>query len=121
VPWTISSNDTTLDSSLQLYINPTSNSFDQIGFYSSSNSSTTLPTGAVTTGFSLFGSALSYQDSAGSLEMQFSAMQTNTTDVWRLMWNAGGQGGVTVDGFAITPVTLKTSPPAVLDVTSETV
>lgn len=134
IPWTVSSNDSTITDSLTLYIVPTSGSFTQVGFYESSNSSTyhaftdlalqtqltlsspgsTLPTGAVTTGFTLFGASLAYQATDGSLELQFWAQATNTTGVWELIWNAGGEGGESVDGLAITPVTLKTMAPIVL-------
>lgn len=132
IPWTVSSNDSTITDSPTLYIVPTSGSFTQVGFYDSSSSSTyhafpyptlqltllspgsTLPTGAVTTGFTLFGTSLAYQATDGSFELQFWGQATNTTGVWELIWNAGGEGGVSVDGLAITPVTLKTMAPIVL-------
>jgi hypothetical protein len=67
----------------------------------------------VTTGFTLFGRALAYQSTDGPFELQFWARATNTTGVWELFWNAGGEGGESVDGLAITPVTLKTVAPII--------
>jgi hypothetical protein len=96
-----------------LYIVPTNNTFTQVGFYSSSNSSS-LPTGGVTTGFILFGNYLSYIASDGTMEQQFWAQATDINGTWKLMWNAGGEGGVTADGYMITPVSIKTSAPLVI-------
>lgn len=54
VPWTIESNSTTstFNQTLELYIIPTSGSYEQVGFVSTNG---TAPTGAVTTGFAWFG------------------------------------------------------------------
>ena len=109
----MTSADSAFSATPALYIVPTNNTFTQVGFYTSSNSSS-LPTGGVTTGFELFGTALSYITSDGTLEQQFWAEATDASDTWKLMWNAGGEGGVTVDGYAITPVTVKTTAPLVI-------
>lgn len=109
----MTSADSAFSATPALYIVPTNNTFTQVGFYTSSNSSS-LPTGGVTTGFELFGNALSYITSDGTLEQQFWAEATDASDTWKLMWNAGGEGGVTVDGYAITPVTVKTTAPLVI-------
>lgn len=89
VPWTASSNtsawNTTSDPSL--YIVTTSGAFEQVGFVAPNG---TLPTGAVTTGFTWYGMAAAYETSAGDMEMRFWATTTNETDVWSLMWNTDG-------------------------------
>ena len=101
-----------------LYIVPTDGSFSQVGFYSSSGNSS-LPTGGTTTGFILFGNYLSYIASDGTMEQQFWAQATDTEGTWKLMWNAGGEGGITADGYTITPVIIKPRAPLVPGSTKE--
>lgn len=105
VPWTASSNtsvwNTTSDPSL--YIITTSGAFDQVGFEATNG---TLPTGAVTTGFTWYGKAAAYQTTAGDLEMQFWALTTNESDVWSLMWNT--DGAKQTGGF---PIALRSNEP----------
>ena len=100
----MTSTSSTFSSSPSLYIVPSSSSFAQAGFISS-NSST--PSGAVTTGFTFFGTDVAYAPSSSSYEMQFWAQATNTTGVWALMWN---QNGTLEDNS--TPVTVKSIAPA---------
>ncbi|RFU23840.1 hypothetical protein B7463_g12497, partial [Scytalidium lignicola] len=113
--WTVTANNSAFSTTPSLYIVPTNGSFVQAGFYSSSNSSSSLPTGGVTTGFMLFGNSLAYLASNGMMEQQFWAQATDTNGTWKLMWNAGGEGGITVDGHAIAPVNIKTTAPLVIN------
>lgn len=63
----------------------------------------------------LFGSSLSYIESDGTMEEQFWAQATDSDGIWKLIWNAGGEGGLTSQGFAITPVNIKPTAPLVID------
>lgn len=49
------------------------------------------------------------------MQQQFWAQATDTNGTWKLMWNAGGEGGVTADGYMITPVSIKIRAPLVID------
>ena len=113
--WSVASNGSVFTGTPSLYIVPTNGSFEQVGFYNSSNGTSSLPTGGVTTGFMLFGSSLSYVESDGTMEQQFWAQATDSDGIWKLMWNAGGEGGLTSDGFAITPVNIKSTAPLVIN------
>ncbi|KFY13666.1 hypothetical protein V492_03118 [Pseudogymnoascus sp. VKM F-4246] len=110
--WNVTSTNSAFSITPSLYIVPTDRTFEQVGFYSSNNSS--LPTGAVTTGFVLFGNYLSYIASDGTMQQQFWAQATDIAGTWKLMWNAGGEGGVAADGFMITPVSIKVRAPLVM-------
>jgi hypothetical protein len=91
---------------LELYIIPTNGSFAQVGFVSSTNASS-LPTGAVTTGFSWFGKNAAYDDPSGALNLFYWAEPVTETDgLWRLMWN---QAGTPTNGSV--PITLKSTAP----------
>ncbi|KAH6714083.1 hypothetical protein DL95DRAFT_449242 [Leptodontidium sp. 2 PMI_412] len=114
VAWTITANSTNASSidGMQLYITPTSGSFTQVGFVTSTN--TSLPTGAVTTGFSWFGKNAAYDDPSGAVNLFYWAEPVSDTDgLWRLMWN---QAGTPSNGSV--PVTLKNTAP--LPVTPQT-
>ncbi|KFY37259.1 hypothetical protein V494_04840 [Pseudogymnoascus sp. VKM F-4513 (FW-928)] len=110
--WNVTSTNSAFSITPSLYIVPTDRTFEQVGFYSINNSS--LPTGAVTTGFVLFGNYLSYIASDGTMQQQFWAQATDIAGTWKLMWNAGGEGGVAADGFMITPVSIKVRAPLVM-------
>ncbi|OBT58233.1 hypothetical protein VE04_01301 [Pseudogymnoascus sp. 24MN13] len=112
--WNVTSTNAAFSTTPLLYIVPTDSAFTQVGFYGSSNNSS-LPTGGVTTGFVLFGNYLSYIASDGTMQQQFWAQATDTIGTWKLMWNAGGEGGVTADGYTITPVSIKIRAPLVID------
>ena len=91
---------------MELYIIPTNGSFAQVGFVSSTNASS-LPTGAVTTGFSWFGKNAAYDDPSGALNLFYWAEPVTETDgLWRLMWN---QAGTPTNGSV--PITLKSTAP----------
>lgn len=113
-PWSVTSTNSTFSATPTFYIVPTTNSFAQAGFYSSNSSNSSLPTGGVTTGFMLFGNYLAYLASDGTLEQQFWAQATDTDGTWKLMWNSGSEGGLTAGGYAITPVSIKTTAPLVI-------
>ncbi|CZR59852.1 uncharacterized protein PAC_09746 [Phialocephala subalpina] len=110
VAWTIQPNATSnptvsFNETLDLYIVPTDDSFTQAGFASSNSSS--LPTGAVTTGFSFFGTSVAYAASESDYEMMFWANATTTEGVYALYWNAGSSSAPD-SSFA---VVVKTTPP----------
>ena len=108
VPWTITANSSTdtLNATYSMYIVPTSGSFTQVGFTSSNS---TLPTGAVTTGFSFFGTNVAYAASSSDYELQFWANATTTDGIYALYWNAVSTD-VPSGAF---PVTVKTTTPTV--------
>jgi hypothetical protein len=112
-PWTAAPNSTNTtffpSTNPVLYIIPTSGSFAQVGFVDP-NDTSTAPTGAVTTGFTFFGTNVAYVGNDSSIQLQFWAQETNTTDVWALMWNAAG-----IAEDRSIPVTLKSTPPTVLN------
>lgn len=110
VAWTIQPNTTTnpnvsFNETLDLYIVPTDGSFVQAGFASENSSS--LPTGAVTTGFAFFGTSVAYAASESDYEMMFWANETTTNGVFALYWNAGSSSAPN-SSFA---VVVKTTPP----------
>jgi len=134
--WTISPNSTTVsfNSTKSMYIVPTTGDFTQVGFSSSND---TLPTYAVTTGFTFFGTNVAYVFSLGTnipwitflkvtadpdiiryaangsnYELLFWAAATNTSGLYALYWNAAASNGNMVNGSF--PVTVKTTPPVVL-------
>lgn len=111
--WTISPNSTTVtfNETDSMYIVPTTGSITQVGFASSSD---TLPTDAVTTGFAFFGTTVAYAASDSDYQISFWASTTNTTGVWGLYWNAQAATSDLPNGSF--PVTIKTTPPTVLDV-----
>lgn len=69
------------------YIVITADAFEQAGFV---DSSATAPSGAVTTGFALYGSDIMYIDGNEYLS-QFWAEPTSSDDLYELIWNAGGE------------------------------
>jgi hypothetical protein len=91
-----------------MYIVPTDDSFTQVGFASSNSSS--LPTGAVTTGFAFFGTSVAYAESDSNYELMFWGNTTTTDGVYALYWNAGSSSAPTAS-FA---VTVKITPPVAL-------
>lgn len=92
------------DDILYLYITPTPDRFEQVGFAALSN----IPAGGVTTGFTLFGRSVAYAPSESNYQLGFWALATNTTGVYGLHWNAG----MIVEGAF--PVTIKSTPPTVV-------
>ncbi|CZR69398.1 uncharacterized protein PAC_19298 [Phialocephala subalpina] len=108
VPWTITAKSSTvvLNATYSMYIVPTSGSFTQVGFASSNS---TLPTGAVTTGFSFFGTNVAYAASSVDYELQFWANATTTDGIYALYWNAASTD-VPSGAFS---VTVKTTAPTV--------
>ncbi|KAN0108504.1 hypothetical protein V8E51_008246 [Hyaloscypha variabilis] len=109
--WTISpSNSTvTFNSTESLYIVPTTGLFTQVGF---SSSSATLPTDAVTTGFSFFGTNVAYAADESDYELMFWAAPTNSSGLYALYWDAAASTADLVNGSF--PVTIKTTAPTVL-------
>ncbi|KUJ11842.1 uncharacterized protein LY89DRAFT_738487 [Mollisia scopiformis] len=108
--WTIQPNTTTnpnvsFNETLDMYIVPTDGSFTQVGFASSNSSS--LPTGAVTTGFSFFGTNVAYVESSSNYDMMFWGNATTTDGIFALYWNDGSDDAPN-GSFA---VTVKTTPP----------
>lgn len=106
--WTIAANSSTVtfNETTVIYIVPSSGSFAQVGFSSSNDS---LPTGAVTTGFTWFGNSVAFVGNNSNFELQFWANATTEAGIYALYWNSGG----TVISGAF-PVTLKRTPPTVL-------
>ncbi|KAI5851627.1 hypothetical protein DFP73DRAFT_629058 [Morchella snyderi] len=106
--WTASPNTTDVEwsTSPYLYINPASGAFDSVGFV---NSTSDLPTGAVTSGFFFYGQSVMYQGSSGSMDAKFWAEPTSQKDLWILKWNSDG----TSQGQSI-PVVLKSTPPTTI-------
>ncbi|KAE9378162.1 hypothetical protein N431DRAFT_399624 [Stipitochalara longipes BDJ] len=109
--WTISPNSSTVtfNSTESMYIIPTTGSFTQVGFSSSTD---TLPTDAVTTGFTFFGTNVAYAASDSNYELMFWASATNTSGVYALYWNAAASTDDLINGSF--PVTVKTTAPTVL-------
>lgn len=114
-PWTISANLTNeayttapfVDDSYSLYIVPTSGSFEQVGFLSNDdNSSSTVPTNATTTGFTWYGTSVCYAASSSNYELNFWANATNTTGIFSVHWNSEG----TAQGSAF-PISIKSTFP----------
>ena len=97
-------NTTTTTTASTFYIITTVNAFSPVGFISSNE---TAPSGVETIGFTLYGSDVMFI-SGSTLEAQFWAMATNTTDEWEIMWNVNGANQ---DGSV--PVTLKTTAPTI--------
>jgi hypothetical protein len=92
-----------------MYIVPTTNSFQQVGFVDlngDSNSSSSAPDGATTTGFKWYGTTVAYTTEDSQYEMQFWAVTTNITGLYTLHWNSNGS----LHDNA-TPVTVKSTPP----------
>jgi hypothetical protein len=94
------SNSTTVGS---LYIVPDSTTYASAGFVQSN--STTNVTGAVTSGFALFGGQVVFIDDS-VYEAQFWAQTTDTDGVWSLKWNSDGSSQTDS-----TPVVIKTKAP----------
>jgi hypothetical protein len=101
----VSSNESTLSGPPELYIVTTDAAYEQVGFVSS-NDSSSAPDGAVTTGFTFFGTSVAYVDASSAYQLMFWAEETNTTDFYKLMWNANNQ----VEPNSV-PVTLKSVAP----------
>ncbi|KAI1310841.1 hypothetical protein F5Y03DRAFT_344101 [Xylaria venustula] len=96
VPWNVTlANSSTIG---HFYIMPSADESQGAGF------NTTTPTGAVTTGFIIYGSTVEYS-TATTYESQFYA-QNSSTGVYNLMWNVNSES--LDDGV---PVVLKTIAP----------
>lgn len=93
---------------LELYIVPTTGSFAQAGFVSASDNSS-APDGAVTTGFTWYGSTVAYAASDSDYQSMFWANVTEDPSVWELIWNAASTD-LPTGSF---PVTLKKTAPTV--------
>jgi hypothetical protein len=91
-----------------LYIITTSGSFSQVGFLSTND---TASAGQTTSGFTFFGTSVAYAANDSDYQMKFWATSTNTTGVWKLMWNANGN----LESNSV-PVVLKSTPPVSLTV-----
>lgn len=89
-----------------MYIINTSGSFNQVGFLALNDSAMT---GAVTSGFTWFGTNVAYAANNSNYQMQFWATPPNDTGIWRLMWNANG-----LSESNSVPVALKSTPPVTL-------
>ncbi|KAF4629955.1 hypothetical protein G7Y89_g8183 [Cudoniella acicularis] len=103
VPWPIYANSSTVtfNETLYMYILPSSGAFSQVGFATNSS----LPDGAVDTGFAWFGTSVAYAASESDYELMFWGLNTTTDGVYGLYWN----GGAITDGAF--PITLKSTPP----------
>ncbi|GAM34490.1 hypothetical protein TCE0_015r02103 [Talaromyces pinophilus] len=100
-PWNVTGNFSTT-AEREFYIVTTSGAYEQVGFVEANSS---LPSGAVKTGFMTYGAYIMYLDNSTMLS-EFWAQATNTTGVWALKWNE--------DGLSRTdsvPVSLKTMAP----------
>jgi hypothetical protein len=104
-PWTIAANSSTVsfNETIYMYLIPNSGGFTQIGFASNSS----LPDEAVTTGWAWFGTSVAYATSESDYELMCWALETDTTGVYGLYWNAG-----TITNGSV-PVTLKKTPPKI--------
>ncbi|KAK4546389.1 hypothetical protein LTR36_002066 [Oleoguttula mirabilis] len=65
----------------RLFIDQTAGAFDSAGFTTSSNTTVT------TTGFTLFGTLLVWESTAGLLESKWYATPTDQEGLWYLKWN----------------------------------
>jgi hypothetical protein len=106
VAWTIQPNSSTVsfNSTKSLFIVPTDGSFAAVGF---ADSSTTLPTGAVTTGFTFFGTNVAYAASDSDYQLMFWGANTSTSGIYALYWN---EASTSLPDGAF-PVTVKTTAP----------
>lgn len=108
-PWTAIASNSTTNSTIvngaSLYIITTPGSIAPVGFVPQGAE---VPTGAVTNGFTWFGTQAAYI-SDDQLEMQFWAVATNETGIWSLVWNADGE---LIENA--TPVNLKNTAPIIL-------
>jgi hypothetical protein len=106
VAWTIQPNSSAVsfNSTKSMYIVATTGSYAAVGF---ADSTDTLPTGAVTTGFAFFGTSVAYAASESDYEMMFWASNSSTSGVYALYWNAAATS--LPDGAF--PVTVKTTAP----------
>lgn len=84
------------------YIVTSDDAFEPSGF---ATSNTTVPDGAVTDGFIIYGSQVMY-NSGTTYEAQFWAVPQNGTDEAQIYWN---EDGASQDGAV--PVSLKTTSP----------
>lgn len=89
-----------------MFIIPTSGSSSQAGFLSSND---TADLGAVTSCFTWFGTDVAYEANTSDYQMQFWATSTDTTGVWRLLWNGNGD----LESNSV-PVVLNSSPLVIL-------
>lgn len=107
MPWTVTklkSNDT---STYDFYINTSTGSFTQAGFYNNQTDGA-LAADLSTTGFTYMGSEVAYAASESDYQEKFWARTTNATGIWQLMWNV--DGALEADSV---PITLKSfAPPA---------
>lgn len=85
-----------------MYIVPTLGSFYQVGFVATNSTNSTIPDGAVTTGFNWYGKSAAYVNYS-DFQLQFWAVGTNTTGLWQMVWNAQASI-IPVDNF---PVVIK--------------
>jgi hypothetical protein len=107
-PWTATSNTSAFSGNPELYIITTSGSFSQVGFLTAND---TAATGETSLGFTFFGTTVAYAANDSDYQMQFWAASTNTTGIWKLMWNANGK----LESNSV-PVVLKSTPPLTLTV-----
>ncbi|KAI9744649.1 MAG: hypothetical protein M1818_002178 [Claussenomyces sp. TS43310] len=107
VPWNISANvsPAPFTGTPSLYIIPSAG-LSQVGFVASDG---ILPAGAVTTGFTWFGTSVAYVASSSNYEIRFWAKPSNETGVWGLYWNSD-----TTRDDGVFPVTLKRDAPVAL-------
>lgn len=88
---------------------PTTGSIAPVGFVSV-NDTSSLPTGAVTTGFNWYGTQVVYAASDSDWELMFWAIPTNATGFWKLVWNAAA----TDVASTTTPVAIKRTGPTAI-------
>ncbi|EEA28481.1 hypothetical protein PMAA_032890 [Talaromyces marneffei ATCC 18224] len=101
LPWNVTGNfSTTIDR--EFYIVTTSGAYEQAGFVEANSS---LPSGAVKTGFMTYGAYIVYLDTNKILS-EFWAQAINTAGTWALKWNEDGSSQTNS-----VPVSLKTMAP----------
>lgn len=84
----------------RLFIDQSANAFVSAGFTTATNTSVT------TMGFTMFGTLVVWESSAGDLESKWFATQTEEQGLWILKWNVD-----TVIEDSAVPVALKNLPP----------
>jgi hypothetical protein len=89
-----------------LYIVPTTDAFEQVGFAANSSD---IPDGAVTTGFGWMGTQVAYAESESNYLMQFWAIPSDDSGNFALYWNSNGSaiaGAVPVTLKSVSPIAL---------------
>ncbi|PSR73952.1 hypothetical protein BD289DRAFT_448902 [Coniella lustricola] len=88
-----------------LYIDTTEGSFAHVGF---TDNSTVSSDATTTTGFSYFGTMLTWEDADGDIESSWYAeLLDGESKIWKLMWNTD----VDIDTDTVIPVVLKNKAP----------